>query len=471
MSSTTTVAVATLRRFLMQVHPDLIPSLSERRINSINVGLLQSYIRDQTYTGSASLIFYKKPGMATDKFLQEVRVVVGRGVDKSVESMRIALGEAVKPVDNKKPIDTRPQEVVADLLRQRRRQDHRERKDETLWTFVEGLDREDLKRKRRAAQHAAARAARLVKRSGLAKIESRCGWQPRRVSQILAAVDSALSGDLRGFTLVISTTDKKPIDPVEGLIHLSPSRQLVDWKRTFTKATSELTQQRASYEDRRRSKLHRVHDLFKGICTLEKGATLTAADFENFLDTLLQEQLDDDDDEQDDRGDDKEDDDDIVVVRVERDGPPSLLSEESLCREEYQRVGFVLVSPPVSRKAILKAVESLEDSDIADVARRRRKITALGDECLKKLGLRELELYFDGQPSSQRIPKETSSFLTLSGAHRPHGASLPEMENALQRLRDQLPEKSLNDVSLAIIGKGRLSANDLGQILVPVDFR
>ncbi|MEO1513329.1 MAG: hypothetical protein AAFU70_14745, partial [Planctomycetota bacterium] len=117
----------------------------------------------------------------------------------------------------------------------------------------DGLRLAELKSKRRAAQHAAARAARLAATFGLAKIESRCGWTPRRVSQLLAGIETAAAStavSLEGFTLVISTTDKKPIDEVEGLVHLSPSRQLVDWKRTFASATLEACRRRADHETR-----------------------------------------------------------------------------------------------------------------------------------------------------------------------------------------------------------------------------
>jgi len=477
----------TLRRFLMQVHPDLIPSAFERSVNSVNVGLLQSYIRDHTYTGSANLIFYKKPEQQHDdepSSLREVRVVVGRGVDASVQSMRAALGEA-PPLFHQKP---RHAERVAEMLFRRRRTRRNDsaakqpRANETLASFCEGLESDgvrfaELKSKRRAAQHAAARAARLAATFGLAKVESRCGWTPRRLSQLLAGIEAAAAAavSLEGFTLVISTTDKKPVDEVEGLLHLSPSRQLVDWKRTFASATEEACTRRADHEARRNRKLaqaeasllrERQDSSFPPNVRvkLERGATLSAADFETLcLDSLLRRRRrQEDGDHPFVQGGGGGEQDDVVVVRVERELPHDAV---------FSRAGFVVVAPPMSRESVWAAVDAVEKSDLRAVARTRELILEEAARCVERLGLRDVELFFEGQPDSTRVGKRTSTVFSLSGAHRPPGAALPDVLEALVRL-GSFSGKALEGASVAVVAKGAsLAENDVGQILVPADFR
>ena len=81
-------ALPVLRRFLLEVHPDLLASHPRQRaINGENVALLQAYLRENTYVGSAKLLFFRKPE-EDGSSLREARVIVGRGVEVRVIARR-----------------------------------------------------------------------------------------------------------------------------------------------------------------------------------------------------------------------------------------------------------------------------------------------------------------------------------------------------------------------------------------------
>lgn len=444
-----------LRKFLLVVHPDLIPSTrhpAEHRTNTTNVGMLQAYLREQQYQGSAWLVFYRKP-LAVEAELDTVRVVVGRGVDACVRSMASAVGE---------PAPEAPPESgnrVSSLLGVRRRAPPPPPPPKSLSAYL-ALSHVERARKRRAWARLAAGTARLADTFGLRAVESRCGWSARPLGQLFLSLETILNEErvnFQGlFALVVCLADKAPVDYAEGVIRISPSRQLKDWRSAILSAASGLDQR--AVQGARQRERRREAELVLGCAAgrrvdIERGATVDADAFDDFLGCLLNIES-------------KQPEWRLpIVVRVERDSRP-------VYDGDCLRVG--LHEAPLS---IVAAATTVPDDAVRFGHTAKLDLENLAQSCVDALQLKDIELVVAGRPDSLRIPAIASGRgLVLSGAHKIQGASLGDINAALRRLLDLARHppallRRLQGASLAIVAPGRaITDNDAGVLLLPADF-
>jgi len=490
--------LSTLRRFLLHVHPDLIPNQdeyrNERETNTRNVGTLQAYLRQHSYTGSASLLFHKKPN--SNKVLETVRVIVGRGVDTCLNSMLLAMGET--PLTHKPRPSYYEPERVADILGRRRRRraggNAFDISGKSFGLYMQQLttsqdSKDSIKNCRRAAQHATARGMQLIERYGFRFVKSRCGWTPRHVAQVLTAIDNALRAQpiaakcIKHFGLIITTTDTLgPVDVDQGFIYASPSRQLEDIRKTIETFTPTIAQRFAQHSQNllhKHSRAEIMLSLHFGRCIrLECGATTSAHEFEyKCLNTLVAASEESVPNINDKRKNSTYSE-DALVIRIERDAP------RTDARTRFINTGTLLCPLPVTIDAVANTLAAVDASDIRTVFENRRKLQNLARMCVDQFRLRDLELYLDGNEHSLRFYNRASTYyqiqhktnlVLLSAASRPRGASIPALIDAMKRLllitHSSISVDDLNDTSLALIGGNTPTThNELGQILLPFDF-
>lgn len=444
-------AVATLRRFLLLVHPDLIPHAEKRAVNAKNVGVLQAYVREHQYQGAAWLTFHKKGHE------EPARVIVGRGVDACVASMATALGEKVQP-----PPASDAAKVTA---RWRRRAPVRLR--DTLRNYVVP---DDVKARRRATARLEFRAGRIAVNHGLSQIESRCGWSARRLCQVFSSLEYAL-GELNleglwGVAISTASTTAR-LDYDEGMIHVSPSLHVAAWREAIEAAASTLAERRYRAQrlrDNTRAAAAAISMRLGRPVNLGPGKSVDAATFVRWcgqiaaaaphhaiLDTTATSRP-------------------TLAIRLEFDRSVSSFAQTS----------NLAVSPRDDIDGLAVAALAIDDTAVLNVARDRDHALRLAEQCARTLRLASLDLVLAQCPEPLTFPSPENNRprrLILSGAHKPRGAMLPDLINALNRLLlmaghdEDPPLATLRSTPVALVAPGtHLAHNHAGVFLLPTDF-
>ncbi|KAJ1447395.1 hypothetical protein M885DRAFT_591386 [Pelagophyceae sp. CCMP2097] len=471
MASLAGQALPALRRFLMQVHPDLLQQHATRRVaNAKNVATLQAYLREHSYVGSAWLVFHQKPDEdpTADRRL---RVVVGRGLDPCVRSMLHALGEA----GNEEP-ETAPrpnlERAFVDLgaLLSARRPSKRPDWRRLAQLGPNSFDYAAVRQERRAWLRVSFNLENLARKSGAVAIEDRCGWRAGSLRQFAAKLESALAESgarLDGFTLVLSTTEPAlRVDAAQGRVFVSPSRPRLDVVEIFKSVDAKCLAQRRSAAERHAALSRRAQDAlhfrvapngFRYVFRLEAGNTLDADDFEAYLRELVAAA-----------------DADEAVKRAPEEPRPEMVSEaerlvvtvrveDSLSADSGG--GDVVVARGAPLGAVAEAVRGrLERLRGGDGDSRRSTLAAMRD-VLDRLHLGRLEVVLARETLT--VPAhETEALLKTP---RPVPTTLADATALLRRLAAE-PPTFLRGVSLAVGAAGlppRLQPT--GVLLLPAD--
>lgn len=452
-----TNTLATLRRFLMLVHPDLIQKEcpEEKRVNTTNVALLQAYIREHQYQGSAWLLFHKKERAGT------ARVVVGRGVDACVASMAVALGEI--PATGTPQTTSRPERVVEWAGRWRgkasRRPSPAQSPQPTLATFVAA---EDVVPRRRAMAHAAAKARRAVGKHRLRRFESRCGWSARHLVQVVTGLEKILEGDFENlWSVVLSSSTEARADAVEGLILLSPSMQVTDWRRALDDAVKLMDVRRAHAQRQSEALFDAERNIERALARpveLRRGESLDAVRFEEWCRCVPRV---------------------AAVSRVEKSRPTLRIRVELDTHRGGsfdETSGSLAVGFREKDKLdnFFRSTNLVSDSTVQDFFNKRAEASRLAAACVEKFNLASLDLVLAQVPEAVRVTRHGTTHedsFVLSGAHKQRGASLSSVLTALSNLRrhDDIPHLFRN-MPVAIVGeKASLGHDHAGVLVVPVD--
>lgn len=435
----------------MLVHPDLIPDGEKRTVNAKNVGVLQAYVREHQYQGAAWLTFHKK---GHD---EPARVIVGKGVEACVASMATALGEKVPP-----PTANEAAKITA-KWRRRAPAQHTD----TLRNYVVP---DDVKARRRATARLEFRARRITVNHGLSQIESRCGWSARRLGQVLSSLEHALGElDLEGlWGVAISTASTTArLDYDGGMVHVSPSLHVAAWREAIEAAASTLAERRYRAQclhDSTRAAAAAISMRLGRPVNLGPGKSVEAATFIRWcgriaaaaphhaiLDATARKRP-------------------TLVIRLEFDRSVST----------FAQTANLAVSPKDDIDGLAVAALGIDDSAVLKVARDRGHALRLAEQCARTLRLASLDLVLAQCPEPLTYPSpdtDSPRRFILSGAHKPRGAMLPDLIDALNRLlylagRDEdSPFAMLKSTPVALVAPGtHLAHNHAGVFLLPTDF-
>lgn len=434
------IAVATLRRFLFLVHPDLISAGPARKVNAANVGVLQAYVREHHYQGSAWLLFHKKKAAAAkEEPLESVRVVVGRGVEACVASMAAALGEPTaearggagaqrwwtppRPPERPKPSD---------------------------------CDAVDAAARRQSLARAAAKARRIARSRGLRHIESRCGWEPSRLSQVLTSLEAALGEThLDGlWDVVIASLQQAEADVDDGVVTISPSASAAAWRQAFSEASSwrevRLARQKNLEEAWRDAEAGLASALGRPV-SLVRGLTLDANRFARWcrrfaggVPTSAARPM--------------------LRLRVELDASAS----------NYLQTADLALSEADDLAAIVSKAARVEDDLVCRAERMRSDVRALAVDCVRALGLNSIDIVLAQCPAIVRTHPERDDLFVLAGAHLPRGAAMSDVLDLFDRLLAAQGDPRLDllrRASVAVVAPGSPRGYDnAGFYRLPADF-
>jgi len=447
----------TLRKFLLEVHPDMLPAFPEaKRVNGVNVATLQAYLRESTYVGSANLLFYRKPAPDGTE-LREARVVVGRGVAACVDSMAVALGGSAAPRRRPRPAPRPPPPRRAGAgavpFRAPPAPVDRNRSLAAYGTAAKAPSLAALRERRRAAAHVDALARRVAERTGLARVDNRCNWTARPLAGLLRRLDAAAGARrLDGFDVVFSTTEPREcVDAREGLIVVSPSRADAAWRETLDRVTGAVVAARAAAAADEARAVAGAEAALAAACggpvVLERGATCGRGNFSDACAAL-------------------------AAALPAPAAPPGAGAPRRL------RLERDAVPAPDGDGRVVASLRAARDAD-AVVARlraaaprpdARRDLESLARTCAEELGLRDLELFLAGAADTIAVaPSRAARPGALVRSGRVAGARPGALRDALARLRDR-PPPFLAGLSVGLGAPGRpIVESDHGQLVLPTD--